>query len=117
MSKFTSVRTGQNIHHGLHLFRNRRTLWQMMREVLKGHYRMSLLTTVILIISIAYIIYPFDLIPDSIPVLGWLDDGIVLYLLLLRLVYETKRYNRFKAMERKTPVAPPAILGPSPEKA
>src|ERR1035437_157101 len=101
MSKFTSARPVQNIRHGLHLFRNRRTLWQMIREVLSGRYRMSWLTTLIALFSIAYIIYPFDLIPDYIPVLGWIDDGLVLYLLLWRLVKETHRYNRFKAMERK----------------
>ena len=107
MSKFTPLRPVQNVHHGWHLFRNRRTLWQMIREVARGHYRMSFLTTVIAIVSIAYIIYPFDLIPDYIPVLGWIDDGVVFYLLLKRLVFETHRFNRFKAMERKhTPLNP-----------
>ena len=101
MSKFTSARPAQNVRHGWHLFRNRRTLWQMIREVLSGRYRMSWLTTVVVVVSIAYIIYPFDLIPDFIPVLGWLDDGAVLYLLLWRLVKETHRYNRYKVMERK----------------
>jgi uncharacterized membrane protein YkvA (DUF1232 family) len=103
MSRFTSARRGQSIQHGLHLFRNRKTLWQMIRETLKGYYKMSFLTTAITLFSVVYIIYPFDLIPDYIPVLGWIDDGIVLYILLRRLVYETKRYTRFKAMERKTP--------------
>ncbi len=76
----------------------------MLREVVTGQYRMSLATTLMTVFSLAYIIYPFDLIPDYIPVLGWLDDGLVLYLLLWRLVKETQRYNRFKAMERKTPL-------------
>jgi len=73
----------------------------MMRETLKGQYRMSFVTIVITLLSVAYIVYPYDLIPDNIPVLGWLDDLLVLYLLLWRLVIETQRYNRFKAMERK----------------
>ena len=73
----------------------------MIREVLSGHYRMSFLTTLIAIVSIAYIIYPFDLIPDFIPVIGWTDDALVFYLLLRRLVKETQRFTRFKAMERK----------------
>jgi uncharacterized membrane protein YkvA (DUF1232 family) len=79
----------------------------MIREVVRGHYRMSLLTLLITVVSIAYIVFPFDIIPDYIPVLGWLDDGLVFYLLLKRLVFETHRYNRFKAMERKnTPTVP-----------
>ena len=78
----------------------------MIRDVLAGRYHMSLLTTIIVVVSLAYIIYPFDLIPDFIPVVGWLDDGFVLYLLLWRLVNETHRYNRFKAMGRKNPMLP-----------
>ena len=101
MSRSTSVRPGQNIRHGLNLFKNRKTLWQMLREALHGTYRMSFLTMAIILLSLAYIIFPFDLIPDFIPVLGWLDDGLVLYLLLRRLTKETQRYNRFKVMERK----------------
>ena len=38
------------------------------------------------ILGLIYLISPLDLIPDWIPVLGWLDDGIVL-LLLLKLAY------------------------------
>lgn len=101
MSKITSLRPVQTIHHGLHLFRNRRTLWQMIREVLSGRYRMSALTTLVALLCIVYIIFPFDIIPDFIPIVGWLDDGLVFYLLLKRLVRETQRYSRHKAMGRK----------------
>ena len=83
------------------MFRNRRTLKQMMGDVVRGNYRMSWLTVFITVFSIIYVIFPFDLIPDFIPVLGWTDDGIVLYLLLRRLLKETQRYSRFKALERK----------------
>ena len=76
-------------------------MWQMIREVLKGKYRMSILTIIIAISSIAYIIFPYDVIPDHIPVLGWVDDGLVLYLLMRRLTNETQRYSRYKAIERK----------------
>lgn len=62
---------------------------------------MSLTTTLIVLFSIAYIAFPFDLVPDFIPFLGWVDDGLVLYLLLKRLSFETQRYSRRKAMERK----------------
>ena len=108
MSKFTSARPVHNVRHGLQLFRNRRTLWQMIREVLGGSYRMSWLTVLITLFSLGYIVFPFDFAPDFIPVLGWIDDGFVLFLLLRRLNSETQRYNRFKAMERKgnQPIVP-----------
>lgn len=83
------------------LFQNRKTLWQMIREALNGRYRMSLFTTLVVILALAYIIFPFDLLPDYIPFLGWIDDGFAFFLLVKRLQRETSRYVRFKAMERK----------------
>src|SRR3954467_13589895 len=101
MGKVLPVRRVQSVRHGLQLFKNRKTMWQMLRAVRKGEYRMSLITIVVCIVAIAYILFPFDIIPDYIPVVGWMDDGFVFYLLVKRLVFETQRYNRFKAMERK----------------
>lgn len=101
MSRFTQVRPIQNVRHGIHLFKNRKTLWQMIREVLSGNYKMSALTTLVVFISVIYVVDPFDLIPDFIPIIGWTDDALIVYLLLKRLVKETQRYTRFKAMERR----------------
>lgn len=102
MPKITSARQVQNIRHGWHLFRNRKTLWQMLREVLNGRYRMSLFTTLVVVVSVAYVIFPFDLIPDFIPVVGWLDDGVVIFLLIKALHKETQRYIQYKARERRS---------------
>jgi uncharacterized membrane protein YkvA (DUF1232 family) len=43
----------------------------------------------ILVIGLVYILYPFDLITDRIPILGWIDDltiGSLLVGLAVRLV-------------------------------
>jgi uncharacterized membrane protein YkvA (DUF1232 family) len=34
------------------------------------------------ILAAIYIISPVDLIPDVIPILGWLDDGLIAYVLI-----------------------------------
>ncbi len=73
----------------------------MIREAAKGRYRMSFFTLSTVVISIIYIVSPIDLLPDFILFLGWLDDGLIIYLLLRRLAAETQRFSRFKAMERK----------------
>mgnify|MGYP001362359618 CR=1 FL=1 len=102
MSKFSSVRQVRGWRATFGLLQNRRTLWQMLRETLNGRYRMSFLTTLTCIGAIFYILFPFDLITDLIPVLGWIDDGLVFFLLVKRLQTETHRYNRCKAMARKS---------------
>jgi uncharacterized membrane protein YkvA (DUF1232 family) len=83
----------------VHLISNRKTLFQMLREVFHGSYKMSFLTNMSVIMGLVYIISPLDF--DWIPILGWADDGFVFYMLVKRLQNETQRFNRFKAMERK----------------
>jgi uncharacterized membrane protein YkvA (DUF1232 family) len=73
----------------------------MLRAVFTGHYRMSMLTTAILLLCLAYMVSPIDIVPDFLLPFGLVDDGLVLYLLLKRLNVETKNYIRFKVMERK----------------
>jgi len=101
MAKFTTVRQAKNLKHVYGLFQNRRTLFQMMREAWRGHYKMSLLTKLAVIAGLAYVLFPFDFVTDLIPVLGWLDDGFVIFLVIKRLQSETHRYIRFKVMERR----------------
>lgn len=102
MARVIPTRGMKSARHGLQLFSNRRTLWQMLRSVFNGSYRMSFLTTAIVIAALIYIISPIDIVPDFIVFFGWLDDGAILYLLLKRLNNETQRYIRYKVMERKS---------------
>ncbi len=92
----------KSARHGLQLFSNRRTLWQMLRSVINGSYRMSFITTAVVIAALIYIISPIDIVPDFILFFGWIDDGVIFYLLLRRLNTETQRFIRSKVMDRKT---------------
>jgi len=71
----------------------------MLRESWKGSYRMSLFTSASLVLGLLYVFIPLDF--DWIPVLGWIDDGFVIFLVIKRLQKETMRFNRHKAMSRK----------------
>ena len=44
--------------------------------------------------AVAYVIWPLDLIPDAIPVLGWLDDAGILAAAAAFLVAEVRRHER-----------------------
>ena len=102
MARVIQTRGMKSARHGFQLFSNRKTLWQMLRSVFNGSYRMSFLTTAIVIASLIYIISPIDIVPDFVFFFGWVDDGVILYLLLKRLNVETQRYIRAKVMERKS---------------
>ncbi len=99
MGKVTSVSGVKNVRDGVQLFKNRKTLRCMLREVWKGNYKMSLWTNVFLVLSILYVVTPFDF--DWIPFIGWIDDVAVIFFMIKRLQKETQRFNRHKAMERK----------------
>lgn len=51
--------------------------WAVLRDPRSP--KMAKLATVL---AALYVISPIDFVPDAIPVLGWLDDGLIGYLLL-----------------------------------
>lgn len=100
MGKITSVSNhAKYVRDSRQLLRNRRTLWCMLKESWKGSYKMSLFTSVVLVLGLLYVVIPLDF--DWIPIIGWIDDGLVIFYMIKRLQKETQRYNRHKAMERK----------------
>jgi uncharacterized membrane protein YkvA (DUF1232 family) len=54
-----------------------RFAWALLRDA-----RSPLAAKAAVVVAVAYVLCPIDLIPDWIPVLGWLDDALVAALLL-----------------------------------
>jgi uncharacterized membrane protein YkvA (DUF1232 family) len=53
--------------------------YAMLRDALSGRYPNAPWATVAaLAFALLYVVNPFDLVPDVLPVLGWLDDAAVL---------------------------------------
>lgn len=53
--------------------------------------------------ALAYFVDPDDLIPDRIPGIGYLDDAIMVELVVSELVHEIKAYEKFCAFRSKSP--------------
>lgn len=47
--------------------------------------------------ALAYVVLPTDVVPDFIPMLGWVDDAMVLKLVMDAAKGEIKRYRQFIA--------------------
>ena len=53
--------------------------------------------------AVAYVIWPLDLIPDAIPVVGWLDDVGILAATAAFLVAEVRRHQRKLEAQSSSP--------------
>ena len=79
------------------LFDNIRTAYEMVSDSVTGKYKgVSKGTRALLAGGHAYLALPIDLVPDFIPVAGWLDDAAVLGWIFTRCADEFKKYKKFK---------------------
>ncbi len=70
------------------------TLYEMITT---SDYKISNQTKLIIAGTLAYVILPIDVIPDFLPVVGWLDDAFVLGLATTTLSDEIEKFKKFKA--------------------
>jgi uncharacterized membrane protein YkvA (DUF1232 family) len=81
----------------LRLFRNVPVLIGMLKDVAIGGYRgLTKKSAAILLFAAAYLVIPFDLVSDLIPVLGQLDDAAVLMACLYAVEDDLERYKHWK---------------------
>ena len=79
------------------LLDNIRTAYDMVSDSVTGKYKgVSKSTIALLAGGLAYLALPIDLVPDFIPVAGWMDDAAVLGWLFTRCADEFKKYKEFK---------------------
>jgi uncharacterized membrane protein YkvA (DUF1232 family) len=53
------------------------------------------------VLGLLYLIWPMDIVPDFIPILGWLDDGVVVAL-FLALAYKLLPAELYEQLRRKS---------------
>lgn len=80
-----------------------RLAWGLVRDTLSGEYKGLPKRDLLLIVAaLAYLALVVDIVPDFIPVLGWMDDCVVLTWVFTRLSSELKRYEAFRRKKGDT---------------
>ena len=76
------------------------TAYDMISDSVTGKYKGVAKSTLALLAGgLAYLALPVDLVPDFIPVAGWMDDAAVLAWIFKRCADEFQKYKEFKRMD------------------
>jgi uncharacterized membrane protein YkvA (DUF1232 family) len=72
-------------------------LFLMIKDYLSGRYReIPFWITAAILGVLVYVINPLDLIPDVIPILGLIDDVVVIYLCISMVRKDLNKYREWK---------------------
>lgn len=66
----------------------------LLRMLTTEGYSLSPSTWAVIAGALAYVVFPIDVIPDFIPVLGWLDDAFVLGAVMGSLKIEVSNFRK-----------------------
>jgi len=79
------------------LIGNFRLLYLLIKDYWKGEYReVSPCSILVFIAGIIYVISPIDIIPDFLPLVGQIDDALVLVLCMYFLEKDLHKYKEWK---------------------
>jgi len=86
-------------HQDANWYDDFRLLYRMITD---DTYEVDTKTYLIIAGALAYVILPIDVIPDFIPIVGWLDDAFVLSYVINTLYEEIERYKAHLAQKGQT---------------
>lgn len=72
------------------LLRNIRLLFRMLRD---GSFHLSWASRGMILAALLYFVMPIDATPDVLPLVGYLDDSVVVGMVIKRLASEIDRYK------------------------
>jgi len=71
-------------------------LYDMMMD---PDYTLETKTKLAIAGTLAYVIFPIDVIPDLLPIIGWMDDVFILGFTINSISDEIERYKAFKGLD------------------
>ncbi len=97
------------------LFDVAQTLVRLVRRYASGEYRQISITTIVSGLAVLlYVLSPIDLIPDFIPVVGFLDDLSLISWFVVKFQGEITRFREWeKARANAAPAAPDTAAAPA----
>lgn len=81
----------------------KQSIFQQVYRRLLGH---PIARWVVVIGSLVYLISPLDIVPDVIPIFGWVDDGVLATLLatgVVEIVLEQRRARKNQGADQNAP--------------
>jgi uncharacterized membrane protein YkvA (DUF1232 family) len=85
--------------------REARMVWAMLRDPAS-----PIAAKLVAVLALAYLVSPVDFVSDFIPVLGWIDDGVVVAA-LVALAYRLLPRELYEALRRRTAPSSEVIEG------
>ena len=83
-------------------FETFKVMWALLQDYWKGDYKNVPWKLIAAIgFAVAYLVSPIDVIPDFIPILGFVDDAAVFSLTLAAFQSEIDTYKEWKAQQGK----------------
>jgi uncharacterized membrane protein YkvA (DUF1232 family) len=73
---------------------------RMIRSWATGRYALPMATLLSGVAAVLYFVDPFDLIPDAVPVLGYLDDAAVIAAVVRLNLSEISRFRNWEVTNR-----------------
>jgi uncharacterized membrane protein YkvA (DUF1232 family) len=79
------------------LIGNFKLLYSLIKDYWKGKYRkVSPWSILVFIAGIVYVVSPIDIIPDFLPLVGQIDDAVILVLCMYFLEKDLQKYREWK---------------------
>ena len=82
------------------LWQDIKLLYSMISDAVGGRYKLPFRTIAAVSFTLLYFVNPFDLIPDIIPVVGYIDDAFVVSLCIKFIGTDLEKYRKWIQSEK-----------------